>query len=203
MHMITVSGVTLAEHLDRENAHVRDVYAHYGLAMYLAQCLEHGLVLALVYAKLLPTEVPSVRSSGRAFSVTEFEKRFELFTDEQFSETMGVLIKRLGKASALSSELETQLVQAKHRRNDLAHNYFRDRDEALVSFVGRNGMIAELKEAQQLFMSLEDQVNAAVATMAEGLGQDLSKREEGVQFYMAQVIARAAALDAETEDDNR
>ena len=30
-----------------ENEHVREVYAHYGLAMYLAQCLEKSICILL------------------------------------------------------------------------------------------------------------------------------------------------------------
>ena len=39
---------------DPTDEHVKTVYAHYGLALYLAQCLEHGLANALVYVNLIP-----------------------------------------------------------------------------------------------------------------------------------------------------
>ena len=38
--------------MDYDDEQTRDVYAHYGLAMYLAQTLEHGIVNALVILRL-------------------------------------------------------------------------------------------------------------------------------------------------------
>jgi hypothetical protein len=38
--------------MDYDDEQTRDVYAHYGLAMYLAQNLEHGIVNALVILRL-------------------------------------------------------------------------------------------------------------------------------------------------------
>lgn len=32
-----------------ESEHVKEVYAHYGLAMYLAQCVEQSLIQLLVF----------------------------------------------------------------------------------------------------------------------------------------------------------
>jgi hypothetical protein len=41
--------------IDPTDEHVKTVYAHFGLAVYLAQVLEHGLVNALVFVDLLPS----------------------------------------------------------------------------------------------------------------------------------------------------
>tara|TARA_R110001583_G_C5419106_1_gene387649 strand:- start:39 stop:200 length:162 start_codon:yes stop_codon:yes gene_type:complete len=46
-----------------EGEHVKDVYAHFGLAMYLAQVLEHGIVNALVYTDLIPRRAKDIASS--------------------------------------------------------------------------------------------------------------------------------------------
>ncbi len=76
------------ENLDEESSQIKDVYAHYGLAMYLAQCLEHGIVNALLYTKLIPQE-KSRAGVTRGFNSVDFEKRFDIFMDEQFELTLG------------------------------------------------------------------------------------------------------------------
>jgi len=37
-----------------DGEHIKEVYAHFGLAIYLAQVLEHGIVNALVCADFVP-----------------------------------------------------------------------------------------------------------------------------------------------------
>ena len=39
---------------DLEDAKVREVYSRYGLAMFMAQVLEHGMVNAMIVVQLLP-----------------------------------------------------------------------------------------------------------------------------------------------------
>ena len=46
--------MVMTEHSDDKNEHVKNVYAHFGLAMYFAQVLEHGLANAMMSAQLLP-----------------------------------------------------------------------------------------------------------------------------------------------------
>ena len=47
---------------DESGDHYKTVYAHFGAAMYFAQCLEHGLVNALVYLDLIPNHPRPYRS---------------------------------------------------------------------------------------------------------------------------------------------
>ena len=77
------------ENLDEESSQIKDVYAHYGLAMYLAQYLEHGIVNALLYTKLIPQEKPRAGVT-RGFNSVDFEKRFDIFMDEQFELTQRI-----------------------------------------------------------------------------------------------------------------
>lgn len=43
-----------------EDEHVKEVYARFGLAVYFAQVLEHGLVNALVILFLLPRKLQQI-----------------------------------------------------------------------------------------------------------------------------------------------
>ncbi len=185
----------MPEDLDEESAQIREVYAYYGLAVYLAQCLEHGIVIALLYTKLIPRE-HSRAKAGKAFSATDFEKRFDIFMDKQFEETMGGLISRLLKSATLPAGFDTQLIKAKELRNFLIHRYFRERAEGFVSKMGRQAMLIELKKAQELFDAVEADLMVAVDGFAQAAGFSLTKQEQRVAEYLAQVYARAEALDA-------
>lgn len=184
--------------LDEESAQTRDVYAHYGLAMYLAQCLEHGIVLALVYAKLLHQVRSEARSAG-SFSVPEFERRFDIFMDDHFELTMGGLISRLRTSSKLANTLYTDLAKAKELRNFLAHNYFRERAEEFLSKVGRISMLEELQDAQRLFERVDEDLKTAANSLAQISGVSLTNLEQRAAEHMAQAYARAALLDAGAE----
>lgn len=185
----------VADNLDDENAQIRDVYAHYGLAMYLAQCLEHGIVLALVFAKLLP-QVRSESKTVEKFSVFEFEQRFDIFMDDHFELTMGGLISRLRTSSKLAATFDADLSKAKNLRNFLAHRYFRERAEELISKIGRHSMLAELQAAQRLFERVDEELKTTADSLASASGIALTVQEQRVAEYMAQVYARATALDA-------
>jgi hypothetical protein len=189
----------MTEDIDEESAQIRDVYAHYGLAMYHAQCLEHGIVLALVSAKLFAQERAVAESTGK-FSLSDFERRFDIFMDEQFDLTMGGLISRLRTSSKLATSFDTDLTNAKQLRNFLAHRYFRERAHAFISKIGRKSMLAELQEAQQLFERVDQELARASNTFAQAVGVSLTKQEQRVAEYMAQAYARAAALDAIDQD---
>lgn len=68
--------------MDLDEEQVKDVYAHYGLAMYLAQCLEHGIVNALVILRL-PEKEKHTRHD------------IDEFMEGRFQKTLGTLIKHL------------------------------------------------------------------------------------------------------------
>jgi len=53
--------------------HVKTVYAHYGLAIYLAQVLEHGLANALVCSDLM------ARRASNPVPRKEWECEFDAF----------------------------------------------------------------------------------------------------------------------------
>lgn len=191
----------VSDNLDEESAQIRDVYAHYGLAMYLAQCLEHGIVLALVYAKLLP-QVQSETKAAVTFSISEFERRFDIFMDDHFELTMGGLISRLRTSSKLADALDTDLSKAKESRNFLAHRYFRERAAEFISKVGRNSMLAELQHAQQLFERVDEELKTATNSLAQVSGVSLTNQEQRVAKHMAQAYARAASLDATAQTES-
>lgn len=118
----------------------KEVYARYGLAMYFAQCIEHGIVNTLCYFDLLPHAKPTD---------TVFE--FDLFMDKHFATTMGKMIRSLEATTKVSTDLSALLNQTKNNRNFLAHNYFRERALEFKTKEGCLKMIEELKLIESQF----------------------------------------------------
>lgn len=130
--------------MDREDEHVKTVYAHFGLAVYLGQVLEHGIVNALLIVDLAPRakEVATKDTWGHVVDV---------FFADRFRETLGRLIRRLNQFSVVSPNLESKMEEALNERNRLVHHFFRDHAESFMTDAGRNCMISELESSRELF----------------------------------------------------
>jgi len=138
--------------MDYDDEQTRDVYAHYGLAMYLAQILEHVIVNALVILRL-PKKEKYTRQD------------IDEFMEGRFQKTLGSLLKHLKSEVALAPDLESALTEALSRRNYLAHHYFREKSESFVTRHGRAQMIQELQADQRLFEKADEQIEKALAPL--------------------------------------
>src|SRR5437879_2832975 len=104
--------------------HIREVYAHFGLAVYCGQLLEHGIVNAMVTLRLPNRD--------------QFTKRdIDAFMDQQFENTLGKLVKDIRAETALPADVEDLLAQALSMRNWLCHDYFRERAVEFMTERGR------------------------------------------------------------------
>lgn len=149
---------------DDQDEHVKTVYAHFGLALYLAQCLEHGLANALLFADLMPARV------GKLVPRAQWEQDFDAFMSRQFQQTLGQLVRTLGGVAPLPADLQETLTQALSLRNFLAHHFFRERAEAFMSRDGRDGMITELENAQRVFTTADGTLRTIVDALAKKVG---------------------------------
>ena len=66
---------------DVVDEHIKTVYARFGIALYFAQVLEHGLANALMFVEFLP------RRAGEPVPRQQWEAEFDLFLNEQFKKT--------------------------------------------------------------------------------------------------------------------
>jgi hypothetical protein len=133
------------DELDPEDDHTREVYAHAGLALYMAQVLEHGLANVIVL---------------RRVGGTQFRKAqdYDDLLDDLLSRTMG---DQLGRALAEVDFTEDQierLREALRLRNFLAHDFFRERIADFGTVAGRNRLIAELDEMRDNFVIIDGEV---------------------------------------------
>ena len=156
-----------------EEDQIRDVYAHFGLAVYLAQVLEHGIVNAMVAGRL-PYRDGVTRSDIDAFMGDQFEK------------PLGRLIAALGGNTAVPDALSSKLREALKKRNWLAHHYFRERAVEFMNESGRSTMIDELKLAQALFQEVDATLSAVVRPIEERYGITKDKLAE----YERRLLAR-------------
>ena len=136
-------------HISEED-HIKEVYARFGLALYMSQVLEHGIVNALVVLDLIPNRRHTVRSKS------EWEMLVDDFMEGRFKKTMGTLIKSLKAIRHIPPELENEMREALHQRNWLAHGFFRDRSTDFGSYTGREKMLTEVDAARDLFSRIDD-----------------------------------------------
>ena len=83
--------------VDIEDAHVREVYARFGLAMYFAQVLEHAIVNAITILDLIPNK------RYLALDRTDWESQVDSFMDRQFEATMGRMLRTLKSVTTIDS----------------------------------------------------------------------------------------------------
>lgn len=136
---------------------VRETYAHFGLAVYWGQVLEHGLVNAMVVLQLPP------RSTFTRDDV-------DPFMDRQFKNTLGKMIHNLTDMTAIPVDLEDLLTRALKTRNWLCHHYFRERAVDFMNNDGRTKMIAELEECRELLIAADRCLSATVKPIADSCG---------------------------------
>lgn len=161
-----------------EDEHVKTVYAHFGLAVYLAQVLEHGLANALMCAELLPSR------AGTPVSRKQWEAEFDSFMERQFKGTLARLIRSLTRATPVPANLENLLTEALEKRNFLAHHFFRERAEAFISREGREKMLEELEKAQKLFEVADERLSEVVKPMREKYGLSDERLQPFVDEYL-------------------
>jgi hypothetical protein len=162
-----VDGDESETELDSESKRIRDVYAYYGLAMYMAQNVERRLSMLLALEGL---------STG--MTAWDFDARLA----ENYQSTFGDLVSKfLSSSQGASSEPSARLQRANEQRNDLAHHYFWDRGIQFVSPDGQMAMIAELSQMKVDFESLDDDLTALQEAALRRRGEDIDNFRLGVE----------------------
>jgi hypothetical protein len=121
-----------------DNEQCREVYARFGLAVYMANVLEHGLVNLVVISKKAQGQIPTRSDCDAVF-------------EKHFAQTMGTLLREASLHATISTELQATLDHALKRRNFLCHRFFYERAIEFMATAGRDAMIAELIGDAQLF----------------------------------------------------
>lgn len=161
----------------------REVFAHYGAAMFYAQVLEQGLVNALTFAQTA-TAPGSTQST------------FDLNFDGNLGVTMGRLLRRIKPFLGDDTDLVEALTSALELRNRFAHTYWVEHDRNFFSFAGREAMMAESIEAQRTFQAVDTRLNPVMARYLQSVGLT----QEQLDTYIAEEFETLRA-GAESRDD--
>lgn len=141
------------------NEQTKDVYAHFGLAMYFAQVLEYAVVNSMVIGRMRDRDTIS-------------RADIDAFREAQFERTLGQILRELRRHIDVPPDVEPTLRTALKRRNWLAHHYFRERSVEFMSADGRATMLAELQEATALFRAADESLDQLTRGIREKYGID-------------------------------
>ena len=155
---------------------MREVYAHFGVAVYLAQVIEHGVVNLLSVTQI----------QQEATSQIDYDERVSAV----FRKTFGALVKKLGTQLDEDPGLVEDMGAALEKRNYVVHRFWRERVQLTRTAQGRNRLIAELQELQELFSSVDQRVDRVTFKYSEANGVTRQKVQELIrqQREMAEAL---------------
>jgi len=166
---------------------VREVYARFGLCIYLSQVFETSLINIL-------TQLATASSSSPT------RQMFDTLYAQHELLTFGNLIKALALHSFLPKQLLDEALQRKRDRDLLAHRYLRDRDMDFMTVGGCQMMIEELKNCCDKFSALDERVTKferpALANRGLGVTEEKLREEVRKRLLAAQAKYRAEAPDS-------
>ena len=157
----------ILEQLPKDDWEQREVYAHFGLAIYLCQCLESGVVnyLALLRANKL----------GRRLTDAEYDELFERL----FGGTLGRNLREVRDLVGDDWELAPELTAILKLRNDLVHHWMRDRALEQGTSAKRRATIAELESVAERLEATDAKLRTRVQHLlaAGGVTDDWVREE--------------------------
>jgi hypothetical protein len=155
-----------------ETEGMKEVCAAFGLAAYHAQVCERKIMVLVSFV-----------SASQIRTASAYDDEFERFD----AQTLGQLLKSLRQVMKIDSATEETLKTALEKRNYLAHQFFWEHSENVLSGTGRSRMLSELSDHACFFSTLALQLDvitkASVGALAQALGlpidifQDKARRE--------------------------
>ncbi len=149
-----------------ESDQIKEVYAHYGLAMYVAQCVEQSLIQMLIFHDFFPKNIQEKTYLDSKKWVEEFDK----FDDIVSSKTMGRVLGLVRGLDILSEQETEKLKVALKKRNWLAHSYFSERAQHFMLPEGMKEMISELEECRDFLGEIDKTLMKSIYGMCEKYG---------------------------------
>lgn len=159
-----------------ENERVKEVYAHFGLALYSSNVLEHSIVNALIVLILFPKR-------ANIKSLNEWEKKHDAYYKKCFQKTFGGLTTNLIQKGSFTKDVVVKLKKAREVRNVLAHRFFRERDQDFMNLEGKISMLAYCKNATLLFCDLNDQIDDQMKSERQKFGLSDKSFERAYKDY--------------------
>jgi len=158
----------------------KEVYAHFGLCMYLAQVFETGLINMLTALETAVSKKPT-------------RQTFDALYVKHEALTFGNIMKALSAHNFLPKDLEEEIKELKGDRDHLAHRFFRDHDLDLITVGGSYVMIQELVVRRDRFARLDRKVSALEDKAFERIGFDPDTMRTKTKEILAEMEAEAHA----------
>lgn len=151
--------------IDQEDYYSRELFAHFGLAMYHTQVLEHAIVNLIAFASLIPT------ITKQDLTKFEWHNLIDEFYSTNFKKTLGQLIKALKSYGInLPDNLASILEDSLEKRNYLAHHFFREEIQSCFTLEGNITLITKLQEYQQVFINTDRLIDKIILPFANKYG---------------------------------
>jgi hypothetical protein len=149
---------------------VKEVYARFGLAYYMAEALHRGLC-NLYCASQMPPDGPVTRPRVEEHLRTAFET------------TLGQLLPKL--QPVLPSTLVPKLELAVERRNFIAHYFWYERIRLMMSVGGLEEMVNELSADTDLFSEMD----AEIQKLLEPFHSRMGLTQEHLSLALAETMS--------------
>ncbi len=157
----------MSQSMTPEEEQCRDVYAHFGLAVFFAQNFEKSLCNYILFQTGLTNGNITLET------VDAIEKAIH-------KKTLGQLLKETKLIATFDDPADESLVnEALIKRNYLFHDYFWDRAVEFMSPNGREVMLGELPEFRLLFQRADTLAKAMARAAGKmlGISDDLTHAE--------------------------
>jgi hypothetical protein len=158
----------------------REVYAHFGLCMYVAQVFETGLINIL-------TALDNAKS-GQATA-----ENFDRLYKKHEALTFGNLMNALSKHNFVPELLMKEARDLKNERDHLAHRFFRHHDLDFVTKAGCDVMIKLLVERRDHFAALDQKISKLLDQVYEKFLGDPTIFRDRVEKIEKELLAEAQA----------
>lgn len=156
----------------------KEVYAHFGLCMFLAQVFETGLINILTALETAASENPIRRTFDELYAKHE-------------TLTFGNLMKALQRHNIVPSDLEQQILQLKAERDRLAHRFFREHDLNFATIAGCSVMIEQLTALREQFTEVDQRLSALQEPAFARIGLDPGKFRKATSEILVEMRREA------------
>jgi hypothetical protein len=165
-----------------DNDLARDVYAHFGLCMYIAQVFETGLINILTVLENSKSDTPT-------------EENFDRLYKQHEALTFGNLMNALSKHNFVPQNLMQEARYLKEERDHLAHRFFRDHVLDMATVSGCNLMIEVLTDRRERFSALDRKISELLDKVYEQrLGDGMWQKKLDEISHEMRIEARERAL---------
>lgn len=156
----------MSSEVPQDDEEFKEVYAHAGLALYLAQCFEMAMQNFIVLYHL---------ATNKRISRAELDA----VDDQTKRKTMRSLLAKVRKRCRFDPGSTEVIERALVERDYLAHHYFKEMSDLFFSSSGRQKMIDRLLEMQRTFQIADTAMEAVNRALADSVGitQEVIERE--------------------------